>query len=172
MNWQLLIPLLTTTGVAILGWCVGHALNARRDRINKRREVRVQYLIEAYRRLEAGACRGAIHATEFGTGFESAIADVQLFGTAEQARLARAMAVAIATRQENASAGPLLLSLRDALRRELGLGALQEEPFHFRLGPQGQPSATPNSRPPSQFPTSPETQSSDSQRTSSPGDCG
>lgn len=47
MNWQLLIPLLITTGIAVLGWLVGHALNAKRDIQNKRREIQVQYLVEA-----------------------------------------------------------------------------------------------------------------------------
>jgi hypothetical protein len=151
MNWQLLIPLLITTGVAILGWCVGHALNARRDRNNKRREVRVQYLIEAYRGLEAGTCRGPIHGTEFGKRFESAIADIQLFGTSEQARIAKELATAIATRQDNASATPLLLSLRNALRMELGLGEINEKPVQFRLVLEGQPGAAPNGGPAKPF---------------------
>jgi hypothetical protein len=135
MNWQLLTPLMMTTGVAILGWVIGHEFNLRRDRQSKRREVRVQYLIEAYRRLEAGANRGSISGTDFGKGFESAVADVQLFGTDEQSRLAREMATAIATRQKDATAGPLLLSLRNALRRELDLGDLDEPPIQFRLKP-------------------------------------
>ncbi len=147
MNWQLLIPLLTTTGVAILGWCVGHALNAHRDRNNKRREVRVQYLIEAYRSLEAAACRDRVYNTKLGRGFESAIADIQLFGTSEQARIVRTMAVAIDKRQNDASMRQVLMSLRDALRKELGLGVLNEEPFHFRLRPEGQPGAAPNGGP-------------------------
>jgi hypothetical protein len=137
MNYQLLLPLLVTTGVAILGWLVGHALNARRDRQNKRREIRVQYLIEAYRRLEAGTYRGPIHGTEFGKEFESAIADIQLFGTEDQARMAKELAEDIAI-QKNASAGPLLMSLRDALRRELNLGPLNEKPIQFRLKPKDQ----------------------------------
>ena len=137
MNWQLLVPLLITTGVAILGWLVGHYLTSKRDRQNKRREIRVQYLIEAYRNLEAGASRGPIHETEFGKGFESAIADVQLLGSDEQARMADELAIAIATRQDGASTGPLLMSLRNALRYELDLGSLNEEPIHFRLKAKG-----------------------------------
>ena len=138
MNWQLLIPLLTTTLVAVAGWLVGHALNARRDRRNKRREIRVQYLVEAYRNLESGTCRGAIHGTEFAAPFESAIADIQLLGTNAQAQMAKELAGAIAAKQENVSAGPLLMSLRDALREELDLGSINEEPVHFRLTPGGQ----------------------------------
>jgi hypothetical protein len=133
MNWQLLIPLLTTTVVAVAGWLVGHALNAHRDRRNKRREIRVQYLIEAYRHLESGTCRGSIHGMEFAAPFESAIADIQLLGTTDQARMAKDLATAIAQRRADASAGPLLMSLRDALREELGLDSINEEPVHFRL---------------------------------------
>ena len=138
MNWQLLIPLLTTTFIAVAGWLVGHALHAHRDRRNKRREIRVKYLIEAYRHLESGACRGAIHGTEFAGPFESAIADIQLWGTTDQSQMAKNLAVAIANRHQGASAGPLLLSLRNALREELDLGSLNEAPFHFRLSAEGQ----------------------------------
>jgi hypothetical protein len=138
MNWQLLIPLVITTGVAMLGWFVAHRFNTHRDRQNNRREVRVEYLIEAYRRLEGGADRGAIHNTEYGKGFESAIADVQLFGTVEQVRMAKELASAIAERKEGASAGALLLSLRDDLRKELSLDVINEKPIHFRLKQPGQ----------------------------------
>jgi len=138
MNWQLLIPLLTTTVVAIAGWLAGHALNVRRDRRNKRREIRVQYLIEAYGHLESGTCRGAIHGTEFAAPFESAIADIQLLGTKDQARMAKELAGAIAAKHEDVSAGPLLMSLRDALRGELDLRPINEEPVHFRLTAGGQ----------------------------------
>ena len=47
MGWSLMIPLL----VAVLGWFIAHRLAAARDRANKRREVQVSYLIEAFRRL-------------------------------------------------------------------------------------------------------------------------
>ncbi len=144
MNWQLLIPLLTTTAVAVVGWWIGHTLNTYRDRRNKRREIRVQYLIEAYRHLESGTCRGSIHATEFAAPFESAIADIQLLGSMQQARMAKELASAIANRHEGASAGPLLMSLRDALREELDLGSINEEPVHFRLKPDSQQGASPD----------------------------
>ncbi|WYD81120.1 MAG: hypothetical protein V8K32_01780 [Candidatus Electrothrix gigas] len=114
-----------------------HYLTSKRDRQNKRREIRVQYLIEAYRKLEAGVSRGPIHGTEHGKGFESAIADIQLLGSDEQARMAKEFTTAIATRKDDASVGPLLMSLRDALRSELDLGSLNEEPIYFRLNSKG-----------------------------------
>jgi hypothetical protein len=47
MNTEVLIPLLLTTCVAVAGWYAAHRLPARRNLANKRRELRVQYLIEA-----------------------------------------------------------------------------------------------------------------------------
>ena len=133
MNWTLLFPLLVTTLLGVSSWFVAHWLSTTRDSTNKKRDLRISFLLDAYRRLEAGACRGSLENTSFAVGFESAIADIQLLGTAEQVRLAKDMAVSIAHRDPQASAGPLLLSLRDELREHLGLQALGEEPFHFRL---------------------------------------
>ena len=138
MNWNLLLPLLVTTVVAIFGWIIAHRLAAERDQRNKRREVRLGFLLDAYRRLEAGASRGPIHGTKFADGFESAIADVQLLGTPKQSVMARDLALAIASRAPDASAGPLLLSLRDELRKELDLEVLGGGPIHFRLKEAGQ----------------------------------
>nr|VFJ67662.1 MAG: hypothetical protein BECKDK2373C_GA0170839_11684 [Candidatus Kentron sp. DK]VFJ69924.1 MAG: hypothetical protein BECKDK2373B_GA0170837_12594 [Candidatus Kentron sp. DK] len=47
MDWKLLFPHLGTVIVVFIGWFVVHLLNAYRDRRNKRREIRVQYLIKA-----------------------------------------------------------------------------------------------------------------------------
>lgn len=46
-----MLTLLIPTVVAIVSWFVGSWLSVTRDRANKRRDLRVQYLIEAYRRL-------------------------------------------------------------------------------------------------------------------------
>lgn len=140
MNWRLLVPLLVTTVVAIAGWMAAHYFATRRDLKNKRREIRSEYLIRAYQRLEAGACRGSIETSNFGKDFESAIADVQLFGTEDQVRMAKDLAFAIAEHRKEASTGSLLLSLRDALRKELDLGIINELPIHFRLNMGKQPS--------------------------------
>ena len=49
MNWNLLFPLLVTTIVALAGWWIAHSLSASRDQRNKRREVRLGFLLEAFR---------------------------------------------------------------------------------------------------------------------------
>ena len=60
MDWKLLFPHLGTVIVVFIGWFVVHLLNAYRDRSNKRREIRVQYLIEAYQNLESAAQRPSL----------------------------------------------------------------------------------------------------------------
>ena len=133
MNWNLLLPLLVTTAVVIVGWIVAHRLTAARDQRNKRRDIRLSFLLEAYRRLEASSSRGPIHDSKYADGFESAIADIQLLGTMEQNEMAKDLASAIASGSSDATANALLLSLRDDLRRELDLEPLGEAPIYLRF---------------------------------------
>ena len=118
MNTQLLLPLLVTTFVALSGWVIVHYFNSKRDLLNKRRELRVQYLIEAYRRLEAVS--HANNLKERRLDVESAIADIQLFGTPQQIQLAVKFAKEL-SEKEIASLDELLTDLRKDLRAELEL---------------------------------------------------
>ena len=74
-----MLALLIPTLVAVLSWFVGSWLSVRRDRANKRRELRVSYLIEAYRRLATATNRTGIDGPYF-VNLDSAIVDIQLFG--------------------------------------------------------------------------------------------
>ena len=118
MTIDLLIPLLVTATVAIVGWYAAHRLAAGRDRINKRRELQVQYLIEAYRRLEFVSNRRITRGTA--PDFEKAIADIQLFRTPRQVALAREFANNFAQKGTH-TLDPLLNDLRNSLREELNL---------------------------------------------------
>lgn len=131
MNSNLLLPLLITTVVAVASWFVGSWLSLRRDRASKRRDLRVQYLIEAYRRLQNAGHRPLIppHSSDM----ESAIADIQLFGTQSQAAAAKKLAEDLAG-QGSASLDDLLLSLRAELRKELRLEQIAGGITHLRFG--------------------------------------
>jgi hypothetical protein len=118
MNIELLLPLLVTTIVAIFGWIAAHRFNSRRDFLNKRRELRIQYLIEAYRRLEAAS--NASNPQERQADIESALADIQLLGTLKQIQLAVKFMDEFSKRG-TASLDELLSSLRKNLRLELSL---------------------------------------------------
>lgn len=116
MNWDLLIPLLATTVVAIGGWFAAHRLASIRDQVAERRKMRVQHLLAAYRRLEP---YGRV-TPENARDLEQAIADIQLLGSPEQVALAQSFAVAFA-QNGTAPLDPLLISLRSELRTELDL---------------------------------------------------
>ena len=128
MNWNLLGPMLVTIAVAIGGWIAGHTLSARRDRLNKRREQRIGYLIEAYRRLESCARRG--DKLDF-QKLESAVADIQLFGTPRQVQLVQDFAVEFAAKGET-TMDAMLQDLRRDLRAELKLESVPDRIFHLR----------------------------------------
>ena len=115
---------LLVVGVALVGWFVVHWLNVQRDQRNKKRELRIQYLIEAYRRLERSVDRPGRERKK--EDFESAIADIQLFGTSEQIRLAVEVGEELVA-QGTVSLKKLLPELRRDLREELDLQEVDTE---------------------------------------------
>lgn len=130
MNFNLLVPLLVTTLAAILGWIVAHYLTARRDLANKRRELRVKYLIDAYRQLEGAAHRD--ESSNRWADIESAVADIQLFGTPKQVEMARRFAEEFA-KNRSAALDSLLSDLRESLRTELQLESVAAGIMHLRI---------------------------------------
>jgi hypothetical protein len=130
MNWQLLGPLLVTTIVAIGGWFAAHRLAAARDRANKRRDLIVEYLIQAYRRLES--CSNRADGPYDSTALESAVADIQLLGSPEQVTLVQRFAEEFAASRDS-SVDELLASLREELRSELGLKRVPRDVKYLRV---------------------------------------
>lgn len=128
----LLLPLLVTATVGVLGWFAVHRLTVSRDRANKRRDLRTQYLLEAYRRLERASHRSDIG--PYARDLESAIADIHLFGSRRQVTLAQRFADQFA-KTGAADLTELLESLRGELRRELGLEAVTHRVSMLRVEP-------------------------------------
>jgi len=133
INWQLLIPLVVTSIVAISGWIVGHRLNAERDLQNKRVELRIKYLLEAYRNLEASV------ETEVSREnlkiLESAISDVQLLGSPDQVDkiLAWSSQFTKAGTQKDVNLQDVLEDLRSSLRKDLGLPKIDKKIRHVKF---------------------------------------
>ena len=130
MNTQLLIPLLITTLIAIGGWFIGHRLAAARDRANKQRELRVQYLIEAYRRLVKAGNHPELY--KIADEIESAVSDIQLFGTQEQITKIQKFTKEMST-QQHARLDDLLADLRTDLRQELNLPKVEGKFWWLRI---------------------------------------
>lgn len=106
--WTVVIPLVT----AVIGLFVGHLLTTRREAARRRREIRINYLIDAYRKLERGS---APTSDLYNAGeFESAIADIQLLGNVDQVALAHKFCEAA-----NSGDGSLLQELLEDTRLEL-----------------------------------------------------
>lgn len=119
MNFQLLIPLLITSSLTICGWYILHLLNQKRDRENKKKDLRINYLIDAWKKLEYASNRD-ISETDFIEFIEKPIASIQLFGTLNQIELAQRLALEI-SEKENADLNSILEELRNDLRKELNL---------------------------------------------------
>jgi hypothetical protein len=113
-----------------LGWYIAYRTTVRRDQLAKKRDLRIQYLIDAYRRLESAANRTNAQTQEL----ESAVADIQLFGSAEQITLVRKFAEEFAA-ERSAGLEDLLESLRADLRKELDLGISPAKIVHLRILP-------------------------------------
>lgn len=137
MNFSLFLPLTVTAVLAIAGWWAVHRLSMNRDQENKRRDLRVRYLLEAYRRLEHAVTHR--HARDL----ETALADILLLGTERQVSLAHDFAVS-AEQNKTATLGPLIADIRAELRRELKLDPLPGHPDLFRFTPMESPKEPPD----------------------------
>jgi hypothetical protein len=113
------LKIVITIVVAVFGWVIGHYINSRRDVRVKRQETSTKYLIEAYRTLTHEVNRREL-TDERKTKLENLIADIQLFGSVSQIKLAKDLVEEI-VKGKDYSLDPLLNSLRDDLREQLKL---------------------------------------------------
>jgi hypothetical protein len=133
MNFPLFLPLMVTAALAVAGWYAVHRLSMNRDQENKRRDLRIQYLLEAYRRLEKASNRRDLSA--YAQDLESALADIQLLGSRDQVQLDHEFSVSMA-KDQTASLDPLVANIRSELRRDLGLELLPDRIVVFRHEPK------------------------------------
>lgn len=127
-----IITAIISAAVIIVGWAVVHRLTVRRDTLAKRRDLRVQYLLDAYRRLEDAANRPLDSLPEAKRAFESAVADIQLLGTSEQID-ALLKYLNQFTKEGGGNVDPVLKLLRDDLRKELSLEKDVAQIHQFRF---------------------------------------
>ena len=133
LSWASLLGPALAAVIAVAGWFVLHRFNVRRDRDNKRRELIIAYLLEAYRRMEAAANRED-KTEDQAIAFESALADIQLLGTPDQfAATMEYIEGHGGGGDGQVGIGRVLALLRDDLRRELGLVPLISPPRFFRF---------------------------------------
>ena len=127
------ITLFVNTMLGVGGWYIVNNFNKSRDIENKKREIKIEYLIKAYRSIQENsgypimdvtqATEKDIKRTE---NLEQAMTDIQLFGSIYQVRKAREVCKkAEPTTNDSGSikceweANELLLDIRKELREEL-----------------------------------------------------
>ena len=121
---------------AIVVWYLSSRDLSRKEKENKRREIRLNHLIDAYRKLESASNRPMTPDSEHARNIESAIADIQLFGSVRQLELAQIAAKTFAKIGE-VSFNDLLNDLRDDLRNELDPDTLSSRRQVLRIVPKG-----------------------------------
>jgi hypothetical protein len=132
--WDRVFPLLFTAIVALGGYWLLHHFSAKRDRVNKQRDLRIEYLISTYSRLANANLRKPEPGSQYFRDMETAMDDIQLFGTDSQIKKANEMMDEF---QETRSArlNELLRDLRDDLRQEMDLPEIKRDVQWFR--PEG-----------------------------------
>ncbi|MCZ4696462.1 hypothetical protein DWB61_17540 [Ancylomarina euxinus] len=123
-DWTISIGNIISAFVIALGWVVAYKLNSKKDLKNKKREIRTQFLIDAYRIIAFSANRD--NNIEEMKRFEEAIEQVQFLGNLEQIRF---LNEGIETRNFT----PLLVELRRDIRNELGIEIADANIKHFRF---------------------------------------
>jgi len=121
-----------TALIAVTGWVVSHQFSAWRDRLNDRRKQRITYLVSAYQSLARAVARP--HLYEANEDLRNALASIQILGTDEQIKLARQFAHDLGGSGQ-ADLEPLLVSLRDDLRSELGVEKVIDSTFFMTWTP-------------------------------------
>ena len=118
------LPSFVAATVAVVGWFAGNWLGSRRERANKRRDIRTQCLIDAYRRIARNGNR-PLGREQF-SEIELALAELQLFGTVDQVNLTRELIRKVVEDKE-AQIDALLGAIRDDLRDGLGLDPIKHK---------------------------------------------
>jgi hypothetical protein len=113
------LKIIITICLAVIGWLIAHSFTAKRDLKNKQREILITHLINAYRILTNDVSHREL-TDERNEKLENILADIQFFGSKEQVKLAKNLAVTVAEGGQF-ELDPLINSLRNDLRKELNL---------------------------------------------------
>jgi len=124
---KLLVAIITGLG----GWYVVHSLTSARDQINRRNDLKVEYLLKAYRSLSNAANREK--SDEFALQFEEAVSDIQLLGSSKQIELLHQALSKKDDHGGHVGVNDVLEELRVDLRNELALEQISSKAKFFRF---------------------------------------
>lgn len=135
--WEPLIPLGSAVLGALVGGFVVHKLTLRREAVSARRSQRVNFLLDAYRKLIDASERENI-SSQRRDNLEGALADVMLLGGQQEIDAANRFQQDFVG-GKSSSLVPVIESLRKSLRSELDLPEIAlPGHFNFRLRLKGE----------------------------------
>lgn len=129
MDTKDLVILVVTAVIAISGWLVAHGFTVKREIEQKKREVRVRYLREAYLNI-ANLCDRGSFPNDIAQ-LQDALNDIQLFGDEAQVELVGKVVTSLTT-ENTADFNELLKQLRNEIRGHIGLNALSSSRWYIR----------------------------------------
>lgn len=130
------LKILITIVLAVIGWIIGYYFTTRKDINQKRRDISIEHLINAYRILTNEITQRKA-TKESNIKLENILSDIQLFGSYEQVQLAKDLADAIASKGDF-ELDPLINSLRNDLRKMIGLKKIRGNVKWLRYNDQNQ----------------------------------
>lgn len=143
-DWKFALSIVLPLLLAVCGWIVVDQLNRRRERDNKLRDIKTDYLIKAYRYLANSSQRTPTSNSPYFREMEAAFADIQLFGSKEQVRMV-AEALDHFSRTAWAPLDPIMNDVRNELRKKLHLEPVTDNVRWFR--PEGAPDVASSNKP-------------------------
>jgi len=131
MNTAQIITVLSSVTIAALGWIIGHILTSRREILQKRREIRIKHLREAYLNLAHISDSGGDIVKHI-TLLQSSLNDIQLFGGRSQMKLLEQFIDEL-NESDSAQLNDLIRELRNEIRAHLKLSKIDESRWYVRL---------------------------------------
>jgi hypothetical protein len=126
-----ILKIFITASTVVAGWVVGHYFTSMRDRRNKKRDLTIQHLINAYMVLTNEVTQ-RIQTPERKKLLEKIISEIQLFGSPEQVRMAKQLADDI-VKKIDFEFDDLVNSLRNDLRKQLILPPIEGNVMWLRF---------------------------------------
>lgn len=130
-NLKFLLSVSIPAVIAISGWLTANYFQANRDRDNKLRDVKMQYLIDSYRDLLTSLSKDSLITKKNFSLVEDAFNKIQLFGSDDQIELAHQIMQQINIPKTPINLNPLVNSLRNDLRKQLMLPEENTAVYHL-----------------------------------------
>lgn len=131
VDWRLVLTIGIPGSLVVAGWYFVHLLNARRDLAQRRRDARLKALETAYLRLANSGNRPLTD--KLMDEIELFVSEIQLHGTPSQVQLMTDIVEGLKIPNNEVNYSPILIDLRNSIRRELRLETIEGGVWWFRF---------------------------------------